>query len=97
MLKQIGVNLCEYGQRENQLLHDHHLQTMRYFVWHIKLYYSERRPNGIWRLLGFKFGPDVEDWDIWWNEPTDEFAGDFWALVEDPPVHVPGEWIETDP
>lgn len=97
MLKQTGVDLCEYGQRENQLLHEHHLQTMRDFEWYLKFEYSGRRPDGIWRLLGFKFGPDVEDWDIWWNEPTDDFTGDFWALVEDPPIHVPGEWIETEP
>ncbi|RYP07837.1 hypothetical protein DL765_008990 [Monosporascus sp. GIB2] len=40
----------------------------------------------------YKYGPEPEDWDVYWSEPTDEFAGDFWELVENPPLQVPGAW-----
>jgi len=34
------------------------------------------------RLLGITYGPRPEDWIFWFSEPSDPFAGDFWAMVE---------------
>jgi hypothetical protein len=95
VLKKTGVDLCEYGDRENKLLQGNQQQIKRDFIWRLKLRYSGRYIDGTWRLLGFKVGPEPEDWDIWWDEPTDKFAGDFWTLVDDPPLFIPGEWVET--
>ncbi|PMD38028.1 hypothetical protein L207DRAFT_584947 [Hyaloscypha variabilis F] len=40
--------------------------------------------HGIWffELIGFTFGVRIEDWHFWLSEPTDEFAGDFWYMIE---------------
>lgn len=46
-------------------------------------------------LIGFKYGPEPEDWDIYWDEPTDMFAGEFWELIENPPPQIPGAWEEA--
>ncbi|TEY87481.1 hypothetical protein BOTCAL_0001g00070 [Botryotinia calthae] len=51
-------------------------------------------------ILGFKYGPRIEDWGIWWIERTDEYAGDFWYLIENPlqadlvNLSIPGEWVD---
>lgn len=96
MLKEAGIDLYQYGQKENQLLHEHHRQVKRSFIWDHRWKYSGACPHEMWYLLGFKIGPNAEDWDIWWAEPTDQFAGAFWALVEEPPLHIPGQWVEMD-
>ncbi|KAH8887900.1 hypothetical protein GQ53DRAFT_272027 [Thozetella sp. PMI_491] len=104
ILKEGGVDLDKYGRRENAILHDVKRSTARWVV----VFQSVARPYNrfsmsyigghrqFWYLIGFTFGPNMEDWIIWWNEPTDEFAGDFWKLVENPPQRVPGEWYDED-
>ncbi|KAI1464187.1 uncharacterized protein F4812DRAFT_453064 [Daldinia caldariorum] len=42
------------------------------------------------------FGPEPEDWGFYFNEPTDEFAGNFWNLVRDSPLNIPGAWVEDE-
>lgn len=59
-------------------------------------------------LLGFSYGPEPRDWQFWFSERPDKFAGQFTAMVEgsgqqrhpvmqDPPLSVPGSWIESIP
>ncbi|RYP89920.1 hypothetical protein DL770_003941 [Monosporascus sp. CRB-9-2] len=96
-LKAAGINVTGYGCREMELLRDTALT--RDFV-PCRLYYQAQPwkvPDPVWRgvsirLMGYKYGPEPEDWDVYWSEPTDEFAGDFWELVENPPLQVPGAW-----
>jgi hypothetical protein len=57
-------------------------------------------------LIGFSYGHHPEDWHFWFSDPTDDFAGDFWYLVEDPAFWesgeggndvdhtIPGSWTE---
>lgn len=50
------------------------------------------------RLINFRYLPDPVDRRLWWSDPTDEFAGEFWKLVEssllgDPELHMPGAWV----
>lgn len=50
------------------------------------------------RLINFHYGRLPTDWQFWWSEPSDEFVGDFWCLVEsrdqEPVMSVPGAWID---
>ncbi|RYP55718.1 hypothetical protein DL771_012459 [Monosporascus sp. 5C6A] len=96
-LKAAGIDVTRYGRCEMELLRDAALT--RDFVpcriYHQK--YPWKAPDPVWRgvpirLMGYKYGPEPEDWDVYWSEPTDEFAGDFWGLVENPPLQVPGAW-----
>lgn len=64
--------------------------------------------NASWhfRWIAFTFGPRVEDWNFWYSEPTDEFAGDFWQMIEevgcwesddeesDSDLTIPGAWSD---
>lgn len=51
-------------------------------------------------FLGFKYGPRIEDWDLWKIEWMDKYAGDFWKLIENPlqaalaNISIPGEWVD---
>lgn len=42
-----------------------------------------RRTAGTVRLINFAYGPRPEDWKFWFSDPTDAFAGNFWALIEE--------------
>ena len=35
------------------------------------------------RLINLQYGTRPGDWIFWLSEPTDEFAGDFWSMIED--------------
>jgi hypothetical protein len=87
-----GVNLEEYGVRESMTwkpleFHEGLVEAPRDYDY--SDYYFGRR-----RLLSFNYGPYPEDWRIWENEPTDEFAGDFWLMIDRKEEVMPGTWIE---
>lgn len=50
------------------------------------------------RLINFHYGRFPTDWKFWWSEPSDQFAGEFWSLVEsrnqDSVMSVPGAWVD---
>lgn len=87
-LRDLGIDLIGYGQRET-LLWSHGEVLDR----DVPLYYDPYY-FGHMCILGFTYGPCPEDWRLWENEPTDEFAGDFWQLVERKVEVMPGSWIE---
>ncbi|KAI1209621.1 uncharacterized protein F4807DRAFT_460370 [Annulohypoxylon truncatum] len=87
VLKRAGIDLDVYGYREHEIFvkNDQHFFDLRsYFQPSFSAFY----------LVDFKFGPEPEDWEFYWAEPTDEFAGDFWDLIENPPLHIPGSWVD---
>ncbi|KAI1414985.1 hypothetical protein F5Y13DRAFT_196988 [Hypoxylon sp. FL1857] len=88
-LEHAGVDLNAYGQCEHKLLAEndflHRFKTT---------YHSSRNPSLPTYLVGFEFGPRPEDWVLYWHEPTDEFAGDFWKLIDDSPLRIPGSWVD---
>lgn len=50
------------------------------------------------RLINFHYGRFPTDWKFWWSETSDEFAGDFWSLLEsrdrEAVRNVPGAWVD---
>lgn len=50
------------------------------------------------RLINFHYGRFPTDWKFWWSEPSDEFAGHFWSLIESrnqgAVLSVPGAWVD---
>lgn len=55
-----------------------------------------RLPGCNWS--GFTFGPRPEDWNLmWeWDPDVEGLVGDFWQLVENPLLVVPGSWVDDD-
>jgi hypothetical protein len=60
--------------------------------------YATGSGEGPYRWKGFRYGPRPRDWDlIWeWNPAVEEFVGDFWDRIENPPLVVPGAWVEDN-
>lgn len=50
------------------------------------------------QLIKFQYGRLPKDWKFWWNEPSDEFAGEFWSAFESEEIaastSMPGTWID---
>ncbi|KAK8060912.1 hypothetical protein PG996_010842 [Apiospora saccharicola] len=98
LLSEVGVDIEEYGQRELDILQDAASESFIHFEAGklITEYIRVRFPlEGCELCLyGFTYGPNVEDWTILCNDPTSQFAGEFWDLMEDRPLEMPGAWFE---
>jgi hypothetical protein len=92
-LQRAGVDLVEYGRLKKSILKG------SYFWPGITIYCSKRLD--IWdralrdvRIINFTYGPEPEDWHLWFSWPLDERAGDFWHMVENPELfEIPGAWL----
>lgn len=82
-LQGVGINLKEFGETEELLLKDQGgCIDFRAFG---------RSSHFVIRLIGFSYGPTPEDWCLWVSEPSDEFVGDFWEMI-DRRMEMPGGW-----
>lgn len=81
-----GIDLEEYGRRESELL-----------VPYVSYYRSWKdfttTPSNPY-LVSIKYGPRPEDWDFTWDLLVEEFAGEFWEMLENQPLHIPGAWVD---
>jgi hypothetical protein len=93
-VKHGGIDLEEYGRKEQTLINSGRVDKDVDYSW-----YDRRYGDDNWRsirLVALEYGPLVGDWKLWWSEPTDKLAGDFWQLVEHQPAVMPGSWVEED-
>lgn len=93
-VKHGGIDLEEYGRKEQKLINSGRIDKDVDYSW-----YDRRYGDDNWRsirLVALEYGPLVGDWKLWWSEPTDKLAGDFWQLVEHQPAVMPGSWVEED-
>lgn len=99
VLKRIGIDLVEYGHQELRTLYQSGFEICKT----VKVRSTKMGPLFFddcyvryYNLISLRIGPNVDDWSMIWGEPTDEFAGDFWNLIEDPVLRIPGSWYETE-
>ncbi|KAK1458881.1 hypothetical protein CMEL01_01880 [Colletotrichum melonis] len=87
-----GHDLEEYGRREMEYFkREARLQEERLST---RFKAMEYGPSV--RLVSFTYGPEPRHWNLVWSLEAEEFAGEFWDLIENPPLHVPGEWVDND-
>lgn len=93
-LKERGVDLTEYGHRELEILHSEEKNRDWYAPAMLPRNPDQeyRYYNAVFRLVGFQYGPDPDDWRVYLGEATDMFAGEFWEMVENPLPTIPGSW-----
>jgi hypothetical protein len=82
-LYESGVNLKGYGLRERltwvnleEFMDVETVYNAGGITDYRSYYYFGRKC-----VLGFNYGPFPEIWRVWENEPTDEFVGDFWLML----------------
>lgn len=84
-LQDVGVDLRDFGEAEERIFKD--LGGVR------RLDSFVADSIGSVQLIGFSHGISPEDWGVWISEPTDEFVGDFWAMIERR-MEMPGGWMD---
>lgn len=98
-LHESGIDLQLYGKIEK----GHFRHTASRLDWTTYTYYRGPPARALSsyhqvRLINFQYGRLPTDWVFWWSEPSDEFAGDFWCLVEsesrEADMKIPGAWID---
>ncbi|KAK8878802.1 ankyrin repeat-containing protein [Apiospora arundinis] len=95
-LKKAGISIREYGSREQDILQNILSESRISFEIRTSWWSNTKWPLRGYKvsLYGFTYGPNVEDWAILCSQPTDHFAGEFWDLVEESPLDMPGAWVE---
>ncbi|KFG86363.1 hypothetical protein MANI_000165 [Metarhizium anisopliae] len=83
-----GIDLEEYGRRESELL----VPYVSYYRGWKDFTTTPTNPNPY--LVSIKYGPRPEDWDFTWDLLVEEFAGEFWEMLENQPLHIPGAWVD---
>lgn len=98
-LYESGIDLQLYGKNEKENFRRAAAQgsktTFKYHWFHavtcVDTLYTVQ-------LINFQYGRLPTDWKFWWSEPSDEFAGDFWLLVEsgrqEAVMNIPGAWVD---
>ena len=87
-LQGFGIDLERYGKTEYKLFYQES-SSWRNLDLLIPGRGEEVYPP---RLIGLQVGPEPEDWKVWLSEPSDEFAGEFWDMLEHPERTIPGAW-----
>lgn len=85
-----GMDLLKYGRNEKQI----YQQRGVVFKQRYCLVHHRKRHNIRLSLIGVTCGPRPEHWRVWWAFEYEDFAGDFWRTIEEPPILVPGSWVE---
>ncbi|KPM35107.1 hypothetical protein AK830_g11469 [Neonectria ditissima] len=98
----VGVDLDEYGKAEKNVLDDispyerrldphSGSQSWRTLVLKDSIEYYKMLDL---RVQTFTYGTTPKDWTFVWDYPTVEFAAEFWELIENPPLQIPGSWVD---
>lgn len=45
-------------------------------------------------LIGITYGPLPEHWSFWWSCEYEDYAGEFWEMIENQRIKLPGSWVE---
>lgn len=92
-LYEAGVDLLLYGRMEQKCL-----QGCGFRPQGLRTDYESTCPYYEVHLIGFEYGGLPKDWRFWWSEPTDEFSGEFWCLIEskhqEVVINLPGAWVD---
>jgi hypothetical protein len=85
-LESCELDLSSYGKEEWE---HRHLYPVEYDI-----NLGTARPHPKLRLINFSYGRRPEDWVFWFSEPTDEFAGVFWRMIENGPTEDSGKELD---
>lgn len=85
------VDLVQYGQKELALLVKNWVPGYERFGF---VGVSEGKLRGAWKpfYINFTYGPKPSDWKCWFIEMMDYSVCEFWDMVDQPELVIPGAW-----
>lgn len=90
-LEACGVDLNMYGETQKNLLSE--LENSEFLDYGLTvnsfLCFGET-----WRLENFIYGTKPRGWQFSWDLGIEVLHGQFWVLVENPPLHIVGAWVD---
>lgn len=93
-LQACGTDLEEYGRCELALFQDD--AWLRDWRWsYLELGPECANAKGP-QLESFSFGPQPGDWVFRWDDAVEEFVREFWELVDDTTLPIPGAWVDDE-
>lgn len=87
--------LAGYDVKRHRRLLSQTLSNHEVFLWSHLTRKQNLRVDVRLRVIGLTCGSGDEEWKVWTSWPLDEWAGDFWNLVEHPELFMPGSWIDA--
>ncbi|KAK1510233.1 hypothetical protein CABS01_07905 [Colletotrichum abscissum] len=90
MLSSSNVDLLEYGREEKHMFKQGLTNVrQRWAPW-------VANSSGITRLsvIGITYGSCPSHWKLWWTYEYEDYAGEFWDMVQDEASKVPGAWVD---
>ena len=109
MLQKAGVDLTAYGEREVEVLRQDHSDLKGSFDANairrsrqvprplLREYRRPRNGDYYWipiRIIGMEYGSQLCDWKLLWAPEYETFGSDFWKLVDEIELDIPGSWVE---
>jgi hypothetical protein len=94
-----GKDLEAYGKAEHAAILGHILSHSHPGPREVLLDFKQKKYyRAGCRWSGFTYGPRPKDWSlIWeWDPDVGALVGEFWASIEDPPLAVPGSWVDDE-
>jgi len=91
LLYECGIDLVDYGRKENQLLQE----GRRIYSFQFPIGRRPRSPLNEdieWFSIRFKYGPKPSDWQFWLIEEMDDSFAEFWDMINHPERAMPGSW-----
>ncbi|KAK1455545.1 hypothetical protein CMEL01_04305 [Colletotrichum melonis] len=90
MLSSSNVDLLEYGREEKHMFKQGLTNVrQRWAPW-------TKDCSGATRLsvIGITYGSCTSHWKLWWTYEYEDYAGEFWDMVQDEASKVPGAWVD---
>lgn len=80
----LGINMATIIDVERKVLARHGKKNYPRRLYH----------NGEpYKIIAIDYGLKADDWYLWLSNPLDEWAGEFWDMIDHPERAIPGAWI----
>ncbi|KAK0748334.1 hypothetical protein B0T21DRAFT_344008 [Apiosordaria backusii] len=89
-----GIDLQDYGRATKAVFVDTGALQTR--TWPVGTLCKPEQPEFGYVWKNIIYGPNPEDWSLEfeWDIAWEEFLEDFWNWIDNPPLEIPGSWVD---
>jgi hypothetical protein len=93
----LGMDIISLVEVENRYWQNQRLTLRESRSHNIKICRNEERSflrctYRSYCIIRLDCGPDIDKWRLWLSNPLDEWAGEFWDMIDHPERAIPGAW-----